>query len=76
MVESSNTMGEEQIGAETYDLHIVAPRAMKDKLKKSAELAYKLGLISKPQLAELMNFYIGWGMNVLKTQYLKRMGQG
>ena len=68
MVESSNTMGEEQIGAETYDLYIVVPRAIQEKLKKSAELAYKLGLITKPKLAELMNLFIGLGMSTLKDQ--------
>ena len=75
MAESSNTMEEEQFGdAETYELHIAVPRVIKEKLKKSAELVYKLGLIPKPKLAELTNPYVGWGMNVLKSQYLKRMG--
>lgn len=70
-------MTEEHVGeSETYDLHIEFPRAMQEKLRKSAELAYKLGLITKPKLAELMNLFIGWGMYTLKDQYHKRIGQG
>jgi hypothetical protein len=74
MVKPAAEPGEQE--ATAYEVHIAFPRAIQEKLKKSAELAYKLGLIPKPKLAELMNLYIGWGMNVLKTQYLKRMGQG
>ena len=64
----------EEPRADKYEIHIRVPREMQEKLKKSAQLAYKLGLITKPELAELMNLYIGWGMNTLKSQYLKRMG--
>ena len=62
--------------ATAYEVHITFPRAMQEKLRKSVDLAYKLGLIPKPKLAELMNLFIGLGMSTLKSQYLKRMGQG
>ena len=64
----------EQPRAETYEVHIRVPREMQMTLKKSAQLAHKLGLTTKPELAELMNLFVGWGMNRLKVEYLKRMG--
>ena len=38
-----------------YDLHIRVPGEMKETLKDSAELAYKMELIEKPELTPLMN---------------------
>jgi len=60
--------------AEIYEIHIRVPREMQDKLKKAAVLANKLGLTTKPELAELMDLFVGWGLNILHTEYLKRMG--
>jgi len=47
---------------------------MQDKLKKAAVLANKLGLTSKPELTELMDLFVGWGLYLLNEEYLKRMG--
>lgn len=57
-----------------YDLHIKVPNEMREKLKDAADLAYKLGVIAKPDLVDLMNLFIGWGMTVLKRQWLDRIG--
>ena len=57
-----------------YELHIKVPREMQDKLKKAAILANKLGLTPKPELAELMDLFLGWGLNTLHNAYLQRMG--
>jgi hypothetical protein len=58
----------------TYELHIRLERKMQQTLKQSAKLAYKLGLTTKPELAELMNLYIACGQEILKKKYLERMG--
>ena len=34
----------------------------------------KMGDIPKPDLVELMNLFIGWGMTVLKKKWLDRVG--
>lgn len=60
--------------AEVYDLHIQLPGETKEKLKDAAELAYRLEQISKPDLVDLMDLFIGWGLTVLKQQWLDRMG--
>ena len=57
-----------------YDLHIKVPAEMREKLKEAAALAYKMGDIPKPDLVDLMNLYIGWGMAVLKKKWLDRIG--
>lgn len=61
---------------ELYELHIRLPREQQAKLKTAATLAYKLGLIAKPELTELINLFVNWGMTVLRSQYNKRMGIG
>jgi len=57
-----------------YEIHIRVPREMQGKLKKAAVLANKLGLTPKPELAELMDLFVGWGLYFLHEEYLKRMG--
>ncbi|MBA7469160.1 hypothetical protein ES707_04426 [subsurface metagenome] len=57
-----------------YDLHIKVPAEMREILKDSAELAYKLGDIPKPDLVDLMNLFIGWGLQIQKQKWLDRVG--
>lgn len=57
-----------------YDLHIKVPAEMRQKLKDCAELAYKMGDIPKPDLVNLMNLFIGWGMAIQKKKWLDRVG--
>jgi len=33
-----------------------------------------MGLIPKPELTELFNLFIAWGLTILKKQWLDRMG--
>ena len=70
-----NESPEETIAEEPlYDLHIRLEPKMRETLKRSAVLAYKLGLSTKPELVELMNRYIAWGQEILKSKYRERMG--
>ena len=57
-----------------YDLHIKVPAEMRQKLRDCAELAYKMGDIPKPDLVDLMNLFIGWGVAVQKNKWLDRVG--
>lgn len=57
-----------------YDLHIKVPAEMRQVLKDSAELAYKMGDIPKPDLVHLMNLFIGWGLTIQKKKWLDRVG--
>ena len=57
-----------------YDLHIKVPAEMRQILKDSAELAFKLGDIAKPDLVDLMNLFIGWGLQIQKQKWLDRVG--
>jgi len=57
-----------------YDLHIKVPAEMRQVLKDSAELAFKLGDIPKPDLVNLMNLFIGWGLQIQKQKWLDRVG--
>ena len=45
-----------------------------EKLKDAATVAYRLGLITKPTMAQLMSLFIGWGLGILKQQWLERVG--
>jgi len=45
-----------------------------EKLKDATTVAYRLGLIPKPTLAQLMSLFIGWGLSILKKQWLERVG--
>ncbi len=60
--------------SKVYDLHIRLPGKAKEKLKGTAELAYRLELIPNPDLVDLINLFIGWGMAVLKRYWLDRIG--
>jgi len=57
-----------------YDLHIKVPAEMRQKLRDCAELAYKMGDIPKPDLVDLMNLFISWGMAIQKKKWLDRVG--
>jgi len=57
-----------------YDLHIKVPAEMRQVLRDSAELAFKLGDIPKPDLVNLMNLFIGWGLQIQKQKWLDRTG--
>ena len=57
-----------------YDLHIKVPAEMRQKLKDCAELACKMGDIPKPDLVDLMNLFISWGMSIQKKKWLDRVG--
>ena len=57
-----------------YDLHIKVPAEMRSILRDSAELAFKLGDIPKPDLVDLMNLFIGWGLEIQKQKWLDRVG--
>jgi hypothetical protein len=57
-----------------YDLHIKVPSEMRQTLRNAAELAYEMEDISKPDLVDLMNLYIKWGMEVQKKKWLDRIG--
>ena len=57
-----------------YDLHIKVPAEMRQILRDSAELAFKLGDIPKPDLVDLMNLFIGGGLEIQKQKWLDRVG--
>jgi len=58
-----------------YEFHIRLHGAnIDEKLKDATTVAYRLGLITKPTLAQLMSLFIGWGMAILKKQWLERVG--
>ena len=57
-----------------YDLHIKVPAEMRSILRDSAELAFKLGDIPKPDRVDLMNLFIGWGLEIQKHKWLDRVG--
>ena len=68
---------EEEKGVEAkgeYDLHIRVPEDMRQKLKDLSDLAYKMEMISKPDLIDLMNLFISWGFAILKKQWLEKVG--
>lgn len=60
--------------SQPYHLHIVLEEGMKETLKAAAELAYKMGDIPKPDLVNLMNLYITWGLSIQKQKWLDYVG--
>jgi len=70
VVEQTPGVVEDQV----YELHCKVPREMLGYLKDAAKLAYKMGVITKTDLVDLMNLFIGWGMSVLKAKWTDRMG--
>lgn len=67
-------MSEQVEVAQKYDLHIKIAEEMRQTLKDSAELAYEMGEIDKPDLIDLMSLFIGWGFTILKKKWLDRVG--
>jgi len=67
-------MQEQVETAQKYDLHIKVAEEMRQMLKDSADLAFEMGEIDKPDLVDLMNLFIGWGLTILKKKWLDRMG--
>ncbi len=57
-----------------YDLHIKVPAEMRPVLRDAAQLAHKMGDIPKPELVDLMNLFIGWGLAIQKKKWLDRVG--
>jgi len=47
---------------------------MQPVLKSAAELAHEMGDIAKPDLVDLINLFIGWGLSIQKKKWLDRMG--
>ena len=43
-------------------------------IEQAAELTYEMGDIPKPDLVDLVNLYIGWGLSIQKKKWLDRMG--
>lgn len=70
----NETKGSAEVAPEIYELHVKVPREMQEQLKELALIAYRLGKITKPDLVDLMNLFIGWGFHVLKQTWLDRMG--
>ena len=61
--------------SQQYDFHIVLHGENIDrKLKDAATVAFRLGLITKPNMPQLMSLFIGWGLAILKKQWLERVG--
>lgn len=58
----------------TYDLHIKVADEMRTTLRDAAELAYLMGDTPKPDLVDLMNLFIGWGLAIQKRKWLDRTG--
>ena len=66
---------EEETGEQgEYGLHIRLAREMQPVLKGAADLAYVMGDIPKPDLVNLTNLFIVWGLSILKKKWLDRMG--
>lgn len=57
-----------------YDLHIKVPAEMRSILQDATALAFKLGDIPKPDLVNLMNLFIRWGLQIQKQKWLDRVG--
>lgn len=78
MAENSAEVAEPQPAAEEtpaeYGLHIRLAKEMQPALKEAAELAHEMGDIPKPDLVNLMNLFIVYGLTILKKKWLDRMG--
>ena len=74
VTEEKPTEGEVVAAEEKYDLHIRLDKEMQPVLRDSAELAYKMEDIPKPDLVNLINLFIGWGLSIQKKKWLDRMG--
>ena len=74
VVENVPGAAEEETGEGEYGLHIRLAREMQPVLKGAADLAYKMGDIPKPDLVNLTNLFIVWGLSILKKKWLDRTG--
>jgi len=75
ITEDPEAIATEAEPSQPYDFHIELQGENIDvKLKDAATVAFRLGLITKPTLAQLMSLFIGWGLVVLKKQWLERVG--
>jgi len=64
-----------KVTTEQYEFHIRLHGAdIDEKLKDATTVAYRLELIPKPQLAQLMSLFIAWGLAILKQRWLDRVG--
>jgi len=67
-------MAEQPTQPGEYSLHIRLAKEMQPVLKGAAELAHEMGDIAKPDLVDLINLFIGWGLSVQKKKWLDHMG--
>ena len=58
----------------TISLHIKVDRERQPELRDAAEIAFELGAIEKPELTNIRNLFIDWGISILKKKWLDRMG--
>ncbi len=65
---------QEAVPKAEYDLHIKVPKGMRTTLEDAAELTYRMGIIPKLDLVDLMNLVISWGLTVPKQQWQDRTG--
>ncbi|MBA7589781.1 hypothetical protein ES708_31872 [subsurface metagenome] len=70
----SGAVAEETGEQGEYGLHIRLAREMQPVLKDAADLAFKMGDIPKPDLVNLINLFIVWGLSIQKKKWLDRMG--
>ncbi|GAI71703.1 unnamed protein product, partial [marine sediment metagenome] len=68
------TVAEETGEKGEYGLHIRLAREMQPVLKDAADLAFKMGDVPKPDLVNLINLFIVWGLSIQKKKWLDRMG--
>ncbi len=73
VVENVPGAAEEETGQGEYGLHIRLAREMQPVLKGAADIAYKMGDISKPDLVNVINLFIAWGLSIQKKKWLDRM---
>ena len=60
---------------EAYEFHIrLHGENIDQKLKDAATIAHGLDLIPKATLANPMSLFIGWGLSILKQQWLEKVG--
>ncbi len=65
---------QEAVPKADYDLHIKIPEEMRATLEDAAELTYRMRIVPKPDLVDLMNLVIVWGFAILKQSYQERKG--
>jgi len=75
VVEKAPETAEEETGEKgEYGLHIRLAKEMQPVLKDAADLAFKMEDIPKPDLVNLINLFIVWGLSIQKKKWLDRMG--